>query len=150
MIVMALGGRCAEEIFFNRITTGASDDIKKCTGIAQGLVTQYGMSEKLGTLSYSVEEGYQKAFSDKTNRTIDEEVKRVIDECYEQSKSLLTDKKELVGKLAEELLKKETLSLPEIVDILGPRPYPLKETVLEYLRELRDRKDDEPEKPKDP
>jgi ATP-dependent Zn protease len=58
MIVMALGGRVAEEIFFNRITTGASDDIKKCTQIAQGLVTEYGMSEKLGTISYAIEEGY--------------------------------------------------------------------------------------------
>ena len=58
MIVMALGGRVAEEIFFNRITTGASDDIKKVTQIAQGLVTQYGMSKRLGVLNYTVEEGY--------------------------------------------------------------------------------------------
>lgn len=55
---MALGGRVAEEIFFNRITTGASDDIKKVTQIAQGLVTQYGMSKRLGVLNYTVEEGY--------------------------------------------------------------------------------------------
>lgn len=60
MIIMALGGRVAEELFFGRITTGASDDIMKCTKIAQGLVTQYGMSKKLGTLNYTVEEGYQK------------------------------------------------------------------------------------------
>ena len=79
---MALGGRVAEEIFFDRITTGASDDIKKVTQIAQGLVTSYGMSPVLGTLNYDVEEGYQKPYSDKTNRLIDQEVKRIIDEAY--------------------------------------------------------------------
>ncbi len=58
MIVMALGGRVSEELFFNRLTTGASDDIKKITQIAQGAVTEYGMSEVLGPVSYAVEEGY--------------------------------------------------------------------------------------------
>jgi AFG3 family protein len=116
---MALGGRVSEEIFFNRMTTGASDDIKKCTQIASGLVTQYGMSDRLGTLNYAVEEGYQKPFSDKTNRIIDEEIRRIIDESYENCKTLLIEKKDLIHKLAEELLAKETLSLPDIVDILG-------------------------------
>lgn len=67
---MALGGRVSEEIFFNRLTTGASDDIKKVTQIAQAIVTEYGMSN-LGPLSYSVEEGYQKPYSMKTNQLID-------------------------------------------------------------------------------
>ena len=58
MIVMALGGRVSEEIFFNRITTGASDDIKKCTQIANGIVTEYGMSPRLGTINYAIEDGY--------------------------------------------------------------------------------------------
>lgn len=96
MIVMALGGRISEEIFFGKITTGASDDIKKCTQIAAALVTQYGMSPVLGPLNYAVEEGYQKPFSDKTNRLIDEEVRRIIDNAYAKCKELLQDKKELV------------------------------------------------------
>lgn len=58
MITVALGGRIAEEIFFGKITTGASDDIKKCTQIAQGIVAEYGMSEALGTVNYSNQEGY--------------------------------------------------------------------------------------------
>lgn len=58
MITVALGGRIAEEIFFNRITTGASDDLKKCTQIAQGMVTEYGLSPLLGNLNYSTEGGY--------------------------------------------------------------------------------------------
>jgi len=57
-MIMALGGRVSEELFFNRITTGASDDIKKITNIAQALVTEFGMSPALGTLSYAIEEGY--------------------------------------------------------------------------------------------
>merc|ERR1719362_2231646 len=139
MIVVALGGRIAEELFFGKITTGASDDLKKCTQIASGLVTQYGMSPRLGTLNYAQEQGYQKNFSEKTNKVIDEEISRVINECYAKSKTLLAEKREIIEKLAEELLERETLSLPEIVDILGPRPFPLKESLNDYLQELRDR-----------
>jgi AFG3 family protein len=67
LMTMALGGRVAEELFFNKITTGASDDIKKVTKIAESLVTAYGMSPLLGALNYEVEEGSMKAYSDKTN-----------------------------------------------------------------------------------
>lgn len=95
---MALGGRVSEELFFQRMTTGASDDIKKVTKIAQALVTDYGMSATLGPLSYSVEEGYQKPFSDKTNRLIDQEVKAIIDNAYRRCKVLLDEKKELIQK----------------------------------------------------
>lgn len=96
MMVMALGGRVAEEIFFNRITTGASDDIKKVTQIAAGLVTQYGMSAAIGPINYSNEEGYQKSFSDETGALIDAEVRQVIDNCYARCKALLTEKRELI------------------------------------------------------
>lgn len=80
MITVALGGRIAEEIFFGKITTGASDDLKKCTQIASGIVTQYGMSPRLGTLNYAQESGYQKSFSERTNKIIDEEIRRVLNE----------------------------------------------------------------------
>lgn len=78
MITVALGGRIAEEIFFGRITTGASDDIKKCTQIAQGIVCEYGMVDSLGTINYSKQEGYQKSYSEKTAKMIDEEVRNII------------------------------------------------------------------------
>jgi AFG3 family protein len=87
------------------------------------------MSPILGNLNYATEEGYQKSYSDKTNRIIDDEVKNIIDGCYEKCKELLASKKDLIEKLAEELLTKETLSLPEIVDILGPRPFPFKANI---------------------
>jgi AFG3 family protein len=63
MVCMSMGGRVAEELFFGKVTTGASDDIKKCTQIIQGLVTEYGMSPAMGTINYAVEEGYQKSYS---------------------------------------------------------------------------------------
>lgn len=63
MIKVALAGRISEEIFFQRITTGASDDLKKCMQIATGIVTEYGMSESLGTINYGANEGYEKSYS---------------------------------------------------------------------------------------
>lgn len=143
MITVALGGRIAEEIFFGKITTGASDDLKKCTAIANGIVTTYGMSPELGTLNYEVQDGFSKPYSEKTAKVIDDEISRIINERYQACKQLLHDKKETIEKLAEELLDKETLSLPDIVEILGPRPFPLKESVQDYLQELKDRKETE-------
>jgi len=64
MITVALGGRIAEELFFGKITTGASDDIKKCTQIAQGIVAEYGMVESLGAINYAGDGGFQKPFSE--------------------------------------------------------------------------------------
>ena len=145
MITVALGGRIAEEIFFGKITTGASDDLKKCTQIANGMVTEFGLSPKLGTLNLSVESGYQKNYSQKTNRLIDQEIHRIVNERYGSCKALLEEHKEKIETLAEKLLEKETLSLPDIVDILGPRPYPIKESIMEYMTELRERKEQEDE-----
>lgn len=149
MIVVALGGRISEEIFFKRVTTGASDDFKKCAQIAHGMVTEYGLSPRLGTLNYAMDENTgQKKFSESTNQAIDEEINRIINESYGKCRELLEEKKEIIEKLAEVLLEKETLSLPEIVEILGPRPFPMKETLKEYLQELKDRAevDEEDEK----
>ena len=94
MITVALGGRIAEEIFFGKITTGASDDIKKCTQIAQGIVCEYGMVESLGTINYSNQEGYQKSFSERTGKMIDTEVRKIIDNQYQECKVLLEANKE--------------------------------------------------------
>jgi AFG3 family protein len=140
MICTALGGRISEDLFFNKITTGASDDIKKVTQIAQGLVTVYGMTDKIGLVSYSGEESSVKPYSDDTNQVIDEEVRRIVFECYDTTKKLLESKRDLIHNLAEELLKKESITLPDLLRILGDRPYPLKESVREYLVELEERK----------
>lgn len=96
MITVALGGRIAEEIFFGKITTGASDDLKKCTQIANGMVTEFGLSPKLGTLNLSTESGFQKGYSQTTNRMIDQEIHRIVNERYVACKALLVEHKDKI------------------------------------------------------
>jgi AFG3 family protein len=99
MIRVALGGRVAEQIFFNKVTTGAGDDIKKVTRIAHGLVQIYGMSETFGLMSYQGDDGAMvKPFSESTAQRIDEEIKKLVDQCYEDVRVLLEEKRELVEK----------------------------------------------------
>ena len=111
------------------------------------------MSPELGCINYSSEEGYQKSFSEETGALIDTEVRKIIDSAYNRCKTLLSEKKDLIQKylltilniyrLGETLLQKETMALPDIVEVLGQRPYPLKESLLEYLEELKERKVEE-------
>lgn len=96
MICTALGGRISEDLFFNKISTGAADDIKKVTQIAQSLVSVYGMTDRLGLVGYHSEESSLKPYSEHTNEIIDEEVRRIVFECYERTKVLLESKKELI------------------------------------------------------
>ena len=103
------------------------------------MVTNYGMSESLGALRYSAEDGYTKSFSERTGRMIDLEVSGIINKQYHECRDLLLTKKDKIDELAIRLLEKETISLPDIVEILGPRPFPLKDSILEYLDELRER-----------
>lgn len=102
------------------------------------------MTESLGAIRYASEDGYQKPFSERTGRMIDMEVKNIINTQYHACKEILNSKKDKIEALAQRLLEKETLALPDIVEILGPRPFPLKNSILEYLEELRERdRDDE-------
>ena len=100
MICTALAGRVSEEIMFNgTITTGASDDIKKVTQLANGLVTVYGMSTKMGLVGYNSvgsEESFQKPYSEKTGSEIDKEVRAIVNECYERTRETLLSKKHLI------------------------------------------------------
>ena len=145
MIKVALGGRIAEQLFFDTVTTGAHDDIKKVTQIANGLVTTYGMSDALGLVSYQGESGALQPYSEETAAEIDHEVKRLVDECYQETKDLLDSKRDLIAALAEELLQHESINLPQIMKVLGDRPYPLKESIREYLEELEKRQKEETE-----
>jgi AFG3 family protein len=123
-MAMTLGGRISEELHFDTVTSGASDDFNKVTRMATAMVTKFGMSKKLGTLHFEDDEHrITKPFAEATAQTIDAEVKRIVDEAYELCKSLLTEKKTEVGLIAEELLKKEVLGRDDMVRILGPRPF---------------------------
>lgn len=123
-MAMTLGGRISEELHFETVTSGASDDFRKVTSLATAMVTKWGMSEKLGTLYFPEhEDKLNKPFAETTAQTIDSEVRRIVDEAYKQCKDLLTEKKAEVGLVAEELLKKEVLGREDMIRLLGPRPF---------------------------
>jgi AFG3 family protein len=125
-ICMTLGGRAAEEIFFGKISTGASNDLQQITRIAYSMVTVYGMNEKVGNVSYhdpNADQTFTKPYSDETARLIDEEVRALIDKAYKATLNLLRDKKGDVELLAKELLVKEVLFKSDLETLIGKRPF---------------------------
>ncbi|MCP4367214.1 MAG: ATP-dependent metallopeptidase FtsH/Yme1/Tma family protein [Deltaproteobacteria bacterium] len=129
---VAFGGRVAEEIVFERISTGAANDIKQATDLAQRMIRSWGMSEKLGPLSYAKNEeqiflgreiAQHRDYSDETARKIDEEINSLIDTTYRMSKKVLEENLDILHKLAELLLEKETVQGKELDElILSMRP----------------------------
>ena len=131
-ICMTLGGRASEEIFFNKISTGAQNDLQQITRIAYAMVTVYGMNDKIGNVSFydpQQETTFTKPYSEETSKLIDEEVRKLIDEAYVRTKKLLTEKKEQVEKLADALLLKEVLFQSDVETLIGKRPYEEKKTL---------------------
>jgi len=125
-ICMTLGGRASEDIFFGKISTGASNDLQQITKIAYSMITVYGMNEKIGNISYydpNQENVFTKPFSEETGKMIDEEVRKLIDQAYVRTKALLTEKKGDVALLAKELLKKEVLFKSDVETLIGKRPF---------------------------
>jgi cell division protease FtsH len=125
-ICMTLGGRAAEEIFFGKISTGASNDLQQITKMAYSMVTVYGMNAKIGNISYydpTQENTFTKPFSEETGKMIDEEVRGLIAEAYVSTKALLTEKKREVEVLAKELLDKEVLFQSDVEALIGKRPF---------------------------
>merc|ERR1719412_1570215 len=133
---MTLGGRAAEMIFFNRITTGAQDDLQKVTRSAYAQITQFGMNEKVGNVSFEQNKdgmSFEKPFSEATAQTIDEEANKMITKAMERTLNLLREHKEDVIKVAERLLLKEVLSRDDVVELLGPRPFEEKHTYEQFV-----------------
>ncbi|HNA91523.1 MAG TPA: ATP-dependent zinc metalloprotease FtsH [Chitinophagaceae bacterium] len=125
-ICMTLGGRASEEIFFNKISTGAQNDLQQITRTAYAMVTVYGMNEKVGNISFydpQQETAFTKPYSDETARLIDDEVRKLIDSAYDRTKQLLTEKKTEVEKLANALLEKEVLFQSDVEALIGKRPF---------------------------
>lgn len=125
-ICMTLGGRASEEIFFDKISTGAQNDLQQITRIAYSMVTVYGMNDKVGNISFYdplQENAFTKPYSDETAKMIDQEVRKLIDDAYEKTKSLLLSKKADVEKLANALLEKEVLFQSDVEALIGKRPF---------------------------
>ena len=121
-IVVGLGGRVAEEIIFDDITTGASQDIKQSTALARAMVTKYGFSEKVGLINYGSDEdevfigrdlAHTRTYGEGVATVIDEEIKRIIDECYAKARSIINEHKAILDKCAEILIEKEKITREE-------------------------------------
>src|SRR5215212_6248962 len=133
-IVGALGGRSAEEIVYGTKTTGAESDIEQATNLARKMVTRWGMSEELGTVELAPRDnpylggsggyGGEKPFSEETARIVDSEVLRIIGECHDEARRLLTENRKELEALARALLEQETLDEEEILEVTGLPPAP--------------------------
>ena len=135
-ITVDLGGRVAEEIQFGDITTGASQDIKQATALAKAMVMKYGMSSKMGLISYDDDSGevfigrdFEKtrSYSERTADEIDEEVKAIIDQCYRNARSIIMEYRDVLNACAELLLEKEKISREEFEALFENREIPADE-----------------------
>ena len=121
-IMVSLGGRIAEEIIFDDVTTGASQDIKQATSIARAMVTKYGMSDKVGMINYDNDDdevfigrdlAHTKSYGEHVASAIDSEVKRIIDECYEKAKAIIQEHVSVLHRCTELLIEKEKIGQDE-------------------------------------
>jgi cell division protease FtsH len=124
---MALGGRVAEDITFGKISTGALSDLERVTKLAYSIVSVYGMNEKVGNISFydskQSDYNFNKPYSESTAELIDVEVKKIISDMYERTKKLLTEQKEKLEIIAQELLEKEILFQTDLERLIGKRPF---------------------------
>jgi cell division protease FtsH len=130
-IAMLFGGRIAEEVFINEMTTGASNDFERATQMARDMVTRYGMSDLLGPMVYAENEGEvflgrsitkTTNVSEETMRKVDQEIRRIIDEQYALARKLIEENRERVEAMAKALLEYETIDSDQIGDIMAGRP----------------------------
>ncbi len=141
-IMVSLGGRIAEEIVFDDVTTGASQDIKQATKVAHAMVTRYGMSEKVGMIDYGDDDevfigrdfGHTKSYGEAVAAVIDSEVKRIIDECYDKAKAIILDHRDVLEQCSQLLIEKEKIGQEEFEGLFGPaKPEAASDTAVETI-----------------
>jgi cell division protease FtsH len=130
----ALGGRAAEQVVFGKVSTGALSDLEKVTKQAYAMVTIYGLSEKIGNISFYDSSGqseyaFNRPYSEKTAELIDSEVKRIIEQAYQRTLAIVADNREKLDSLANALLTNEVIFKEDLVSIFGVRPFAEKEQV---------------------
>ncbi len=135
---MALGGRAAEQIIFGKISTGALSDLERVTKMAYSIVSVYGMNDKIGNVSfYDSKQGdtvFTKPYSEKTAQTIDEEVRKIIEDAYSRTLVLLKDRRKELDLVAKELLEKEIIFQKDIERLIGKRPFQKETTYEAFLK----------------
>jgi len=130
-IMVSLGGRIAEQIIFDDITTGASSDIKKATKMARSMVTRFGMSDNIGVICYADDDdevfigrdlAHAKSHSEAVSGEIDKEVKAIIDDCYQKATDIIKEHEGVLHKCAELLLEKEKITREEFEGLFAEMP----------------------------
>ncbi|WP_417854496.1 ATP-dependent zinc metalloprotease FtsH [Xanthomarina gelatinilytica] len=142
----ALGGRAAEKVMFDRISTGALSDLEKVTKQARAMVTIYGLSDKVGNLTYydssgQNEYGFTKPYSEKTAELIDQEISNIIEKQYQRAVKLLVENKDKLTQLAEVLLEKEVIFKDNLEKIFGKRPFEKEELVENKKETVKENKE---------
>ena len=122
---MTMGGRAAESIIFDKISTGAQSDLDQVTRMAYAMVAVYGMNEQVGNVSYygMMNESFNRPYSDNTATLMDNEVRKLADAAYERAKKLLTKYRTELETLAKQLLEKEVLLKSDVERLIGVRPF---------------------------
>lgn len=122
---MTFGGRAAEKIVFNKISTGAQNDLDQVTKMAYGMISVYGMNDKVGNVSFygMSQDQFSKPYSDETARLIDDEVRRMVEEQYLRAQNLLKERRNELEILAQALLEKEMVLKSDVELLIGPRPF---------------------------
>lgn len=136
IVCMALAGRASEQINFGRVTTGASDDLRRVTQIVYQMVQVYGMNDRVGQVAFPREDGQwpqDKMYSNATAEVMDEEVRSIVDEAYKRTLVLMEQKKDQVKMVADLLLEKETITNMDITALIGARPYSAGKEYDEYV-----------------
>jgi len=141
----ALGGRAAEKIVFNKISTGALSDLEKVTRQAKAMVSIYGLNDTLGNITYYDSSGqtdynFSKPYSEQTAQVIDKEISKIIEKQYSRALSLLKKSKDKLKQLAERLLEKEVIFKDDLENILGKRPYKTNNEKIEEAKLQKEKK----------
>ena len=123
-----LGGRAAEKVVFDKISTGALSDLEKVTRQARAMVTVYGLNDEIGNITYydstgQSDYGFSKPYSEETARTIDQEISKIVENQYDRALQLVEENKDKLTALADRLLEKEVIFKDDLVNILGERPF---------------------------
>ena len=137
-ICMTLGGRAAEEVVFGKISTGAQNDLERITKLSYGMVTLYGMNKKVGNVSFNDpqnEYSISRPYSEATAQTIDEEVRKIIEDAYNRTLGMIREKRDSLEKIAQALLEKEVIFQNDLEGLIGKRPFDNPTTYEQFMQE---------------